>query len=239
MNHLSLKNYADFESMSAAAARLVISRIQQRPEIRIGLSSGNTPTLTYKLIGNYLAKHSELIPRIDVVQLDEWVGLPPEDPSSCQNYLRISVSLPWQLAEDQCQFLNGTHAQRNSQIKILKRQLASKSLDLCILGLGRNGHLALNEPGSDIADTSRIVDLHPESRNHSMLSHSSITVKQGMTIGLQEISEAEELILLVSGQGKKEVFYQFLSKKRVEELPVSLLHGHPNSKCFVDRSSII
>ena len=111
-------------------------------------------------------------------------------------------------------------------------------MDICILGLGKNGHLALNEPGSKLNDPCRIVDLDIPSKTHKMLQNTDQNVLQGITVGIKEILESKELVLLVSGPEKKKAFNKLIDKAPIENFPASAIYQHNNWKCFVDKSSV-
>jgi len=230
--------YSDYQSLSKAVADLVLSRITDSSSLTIGLATGSSPKKAYGLIAKLLEKQTELVRKIEVAQLDEWIGLPVNHSASCHYYLKKYVIQPWNLQRDQYLLLNGIADCPESEIAKLNNHLAESPLDLCILGMGTNGHLALNEPGSGVVDSCRIVELHPSSRLHPMLDSQDIKVTKGMTIGLKELLESREIILIITGKNKREAFNQLLSKDPDSECPATALYLHNNWTCFVDNSAL-
>jgi galactosamine-6-phosphate isomerase len=102
--------------------------------------------------------------------------------------------------------------------------------------LGKNGHLALNEPGSKVIDSCRIVSLASSSTSHPMLNESANTVNQGITIGLKEILESREIFLIIAGEGKKEAYKMLMKRAPVEDCPASAIFEHERTTLFIDES---
>ena len=224
------------EALSRAAADLVLDRMKKKNDLNLGLATGFSPRLTYSYLGEHLKLNPNLRSCLRIVQLDEWLGTLPEDPSSCQYYLKKHVTESWGLEEEQCFLLNGDSLLAPKEIQKLKQHLAGNPLDLCILGLGRNGHLALNEPGTNVSQSSRIVRLHAGSREHSMLSTSKEPITKGLTIGLKEIMNSNEVLLLIAGPGKEKAFDQLMTGSASDKIPASVLLKHPNWQCYTDNS---
>ena len=235
---MKILSYPNYNQLSEAAGNLIVERIDGSVTCLIGLATGFSPKLTYNYVGKQLTREPSLVPKIKGMQLDEWYGLSRENPGSCMHYLNLNVIKPWQLNSDQCLFIDGQHSDQEIQISEMKKSLSHRQMDICILGLGKNGHLAMNEPGSKLDVPCRIVDLDFSSKTHSMLMSVKATVQKSITIGLKEILESKEIILLVTGLGKKEAFQKFLDKKPVEVFPASAIYHHDNWKCFVDESSV-
>ena len=231
------RHFRDYESMSKVCADHIIQRLNSKDQFKIGIATGSSPELLYKLLGNHLNAHPELRSKIEIVQLDEWYGLPKSHPSSCHYYINEMIIRPWQLGPEQCLLLNGDKEQVRQLIK-MHESLEKYPLDLCILGFGKNGHLALNEPGSLPSSTCRVVKLTEDSKSHSMVADIGIEISKGMTIGLDEIMQSKEVILLITGNGKQKAFKKFKKGAAVRHAPASVLHKHKNALFFVDESMI-
>lgn len=214
------------------------SRIANLASIKIGLATGNSPIKAYDLIGARLKEYEDQAKKIEVIQLDEWIGIPSSHKASCHFYLEKKVIEPWNLKADQCRLLNGNAPSPDLEIDKMGKFLADHPMDLCILGLGVNGHLALNEPGSGIMDGCRKVDLASSSQQHQMLDSLGFKVFQGITVGLKEIIESKEIILIVTGANKQNAFNRLISKEPIDLCPASVLHLHNNWSCFLDISAI-
>ena len=231
---MTIHHFPDYKEMSIHAAQLCIDRIQNKQALRIGVPTGSSPKMTYKIIGQYLEQHDPLRSRIEIVQLDEWYGLSSDHSSSCNHAIMKEVIRPWKLSLNQCFLIKGD-VQQKEQLIVMKKLLEERPLDLCILGFGKNGHLALNEPGALANESSRIVNLHNDSRLHEMLPDNN-SITKGITIGMKEIMESKEILLLITGRGKNKSYQSFLQKKL--SIPASHLYQHNNCTCLVDDSSV-
>ena len=112
---------------------------------------------------------------------------------------------------------------------------ANAPIDLCILGLGRNGHLGLNEPAASLKPDVHVAELDEQSQAHSMLQDSGASVTRGMTIGLADILSAKEIMMLITGDGKEEVYQYLLAGEMSTRIPASFLHVHAQVATFVDQ----
>ena len=213
-------------------------KVQQDDTLTLGCATGTSPALSYQLIAKALGNQPGLRGKINVFQLDEWYGLGKADQGSCHSYMEEQIVKPWSLGSGQCFLLNGRAQDQDAQLADMRRQLKMQPLDLCVLGLGKNGHLALNEPGSSVKSECRIVELEPSSKAHQMLKVSENKVHKGITIGLREILESREIWLLITGNDKKVAYDNFLKQPAAHSFPAAALFEHHNWKCFVDSSSI-
>jgi len=239
LNHFIMISYYDaHEILSGAVAAHIIERVEKSPSVHIGFATGYSPIRTYEKIADYLQSSPLLRTKISGFQIDEWLGLGIEDSGSCSYALKRDVITPWQLKTDSCFIIDGNGSNAEKQILAMKNRLNQRPLDICILGIGKNGHLALNEPGSKLTDPCRIVELEGSSQEHNMLSSTSKAINKGITIGIKEILESKEIILIISGEGKQSAYQNFKEKKHIENFPGSALYYHQNWKCFVNRSSV-
>jgi len=235
---MEIFKYPDYNSLSEAAGDHIVERLKSYETCLIGLSTGFSPKLTYFHIAKQLARIHSLVPKVIGFQLDEWYGLSGDNPGSCRHYIAMNVIKPWRLNSNQYFCIDGQHLDHEIQISEMKKCLNRRPMDICILGLGKNGHLALNEPGSKLNDPCRIVDLDIPSKTHKMLQNTDQNVLQGITVGIKEILESKELVLLVSGPEKKKAFNKLIDKAPIENFPASAIYHHNNWKCFVDKSSV-
>ena len=233
-----IHSFPDYPQLSKATGALMVQRIETLDACRIGLSTGFSPTAAYAYIAQQLAQKPFLIPKIQGFQIDEWYGLAADHPGSCRHYLSRHVLEPWALPADQCFLLDGRDPDQEGQILAMKKSLQQRPMDLCILGLGKNGHLALNEPGSTLDAPCRIVELAASSKTHPMLTDAKVPVQKGITIGLKEILESKEIILIITGEGKKDAYQKLQDKAAVEDFPASALYYHDNWTCFVDEAAV-
>lgn len=192
---------------------------------RLCLPTGRTPGPFYDRLA------ADSLRETTVFLLDEF-GLPVGHPARCDSMIKRSLldrvpaqgfERPMTEAED----LDG-ECERYHQL------VSAQPLDLAILGLGRNGHLGLNEPGSTIDSKTRRVDLAPETIEGAKAYGADPPATWGVTLGLAEILGAREIWLLVSGRAKSEVLTAALSGPISSGLPASFLQTHDELTVFAD-----
>ncbi len=203
-----------------------MSRLDRADGLRMVLPTGGTPRPVYR----ELAARSADLSDSEVFILDEFLGLPPGHLARCDTIIdRDLIALldrppPVYALDPDADDLNAEAARYEAAV-------AAKPVDLTMLGIGLNGHLALNEPGSTPDDGARVVDLHPE----TMIAMDSEPVpEQGITLGLANILASEEVWLLVSGTGKAKVLALALEGPIGPDVPASFLREHPNAVVFAD-----
>ena len=203
-----------------------MSRLDRADGLRMVLPTGGTPRPVYR----ELAARSADLSDSEVFILDEFLGLPPGHPARCDTIIdRDLIALldrppPVNALDPDADDLDAEAARYEAAV-------AAKPVDLTMLGIGLNGHIALNEPGSTPDDGARVVDLHPE----TMIAMDSEPVPdQGITLGLADILASEEVWLLVSGTGKAKVLALALEGPIGPDVPASFLRDHPNAVVFAD-----
>jgi len=175
------------------------------------------------------------IPRLDhltVFLLDEFGGLPPGDPGLCASMIRRH--LLDRLGEEPTVHVPATDPPNPEGYEAL---VDDGGLDLAILGLGANGHVGMNEPGSTPDTPTRVVELAPTTSEHAEEYGATETPTWGVTLGLRPLLEAGEVWLLVTGAHKREILNAALHGPIAPEVPASFLRRHPSFKVFADASA--
>jgi len=125
------------------------------------------------------------------------------------------------------------------EFPIIRLKLESQGpIDLCILGLGTNGHLGLNEPGPSLEPYCHKARLSKETLQHQMIASLQQKPVYGLTLGMMELLSSKKIILLITGQKKGQVIERLLTKKISSDLPASLLWLHKDVQCMIDSSCL-
>jgi galactosamine-6-phosphate isomerase len=159
------------------------------------------------------------------------------DPNSCQAYLDQHLIKPLAITTDRYIAFNSeatAPAQECQRIQTLLNQFAP--LDLCVLGLGKNGHLGFNEP-TLFSSHCHVANLSPQTLQHAMALAMHPRPTLGMTLGMADILSARKILLLITGAGKQVTITKFLKRKVSRQLPASFLWLHPQVECLLDKSS--
>jgi glucosamine-6-phosphate deaminase len=194
--------------------------------LRMVLPTGATPRPVYR----ELAARAPDLSNSEVFILDEFLGLPPGHPARCDTMIQQDLIAlldrppPVNALDPDVDDLDAEAARYESLV-------GTSTIDLTLLGLGLNGHIALNEPGSSPGDRARVVDLHPT----TMASmDAEPRPERGVTLGLANILASDEVWLLVSGTAKAEVLARALEGPIGPDVPATYLRTHPNAVVFAD-----
>ena len=125
----------------------------------------------------------------------------------------------------------------DDEVLSIQTQLDKRGpIDLCVLGMGKNGHIAFNEPADFLNARCHLAQLSPKSLAHDMIEGVTDKPRFGFTLGMADILESKMILLLIIGEGKKEVAEAFFTKKISSRLPASFLWLHPNVHCYIDQN---
>ncbi|GAB2600719.1 glucosamine-6-phosphate deaminase [Spirosoma areae] len=213
--------------------------MNQKPNALLCLASGDTPIETYHRFVA-LAKAG----RVDVSQctfvgLDEWVGFGPDDAGSCSYYVFRDLFTPLDLRPEQVYIFNAKASDLTAECAKIDALIDRHGgLDLLLVGMGMNGHIALNEPGTPFTNGCHVVELAESTKTVGQKYFTQeTTLAQGITLGLRHLTEAREVILLVSGAKKASMLRQALTGPITEEVPASILQTHANGQIWVDEGA--
>jgi galactosamine-6-phosphate isomerase len=229
--------FSDHEAMSHAAAQWLASRLRERPTSLLCLAAGSTPTRTYELLVEQTKQTSSLAERCRLLKLDEWGGVPMDDAATCERQLRAVLVDPLQ-ASDRYVGFESDPADRDAECRRIARWLQSNGpIDIAVLGLGINGHIGFNEPAEALQPHSHIASLSPESMQHVMLAQSERRPTFGLTLGMADLLQSREVLMLVSGAAKRGPLRRLLSGQIATVFPASLLATHPRVTLMCDAAS--
>lgn len=232
---LRLEVAPDCEAMSRQAAGLILEELKRKPDLLLCASAGGTPTRTYELLGQQAASQPGLFSQMRVLQIDEWSGLEAGHPATCEQDLRTKLLEPLRIGNDRfVGFKTHATAARNECERIAGWLARNGPIDVCILGLGLNGHVAMNEPGEWLTPHAHVARLTRSSLQHPMLKHSRKKPRCGLTIGMADILSSRQVMLLVSGRHKREAMKCLLKPEVYTRFPASFLWLHPQAVVLCD-----
>jgi galactosamine-6-phosphate isomerase len=228
----------NYDALSQEAASLIIKQLKTNRNALLCAATGSSPTGTYSALKKHFDLSPEMFSGLRVIKLDEWGGLSKNNPSTCESYLREHLTGPLQINEDRyISFQSDSDDPVKECGRIARELKKAGSIDICILGLGMNGHLALNEPGTFLEAGPHVANLSESSLMHPMIGASGEKPSYGLTLGMADIFRSACILLLISGAKKKAVTGAFLNEKISTGLPASFLWLHPNVVCLIDREA--
>ena len=228
----------DYAEMSTRAADLVADQLTKTPKLLLCTATGASPEGLYEMMGTSYRAEPGLFDQLRILKLDEWGGIPENHPVSCEHYLRSRLLEPLKIPEERYLGFRSDPEDPEGECQAIRSSLDQEGpIDLCILGLGQNGHLGLNEPGSQLEPFCHVARLSEHSLEHSMVASLEIKPRYGLTLGMQEILSSRRIVLLVTGGGKKGMVNRLMEQKISTTLTASLLWTHGKVDCFLDRSA--
>lgn len=230
----------NYDEMSREAAQIVSRLIRLKPNCVLGFATGSTPVGLYRELIRLHREEGLDFSKVTTFNLDEYVGLPPEHPQSYHYFMwenlfhHINVDprfvhIPHGMADDIDAFCDW-YEDRIREVG---------GIDLQILGIGANGHIAFNEPCSSLGSRTRIKTLTEETRQDNARFFGSLeeVPKYAITMGVGTIMEAHTLLLLASGSGKADAIAKTVEGPITAMVPASIVQLHRDARVLVDREA--
>lgn len=222
------------------AARLVCEFLAQKPESTLVFPTGNTPLSMYKELVKQFKAGAVNFSHSTLVELDDYYGIPLHDPRNLFSWLQNVFIRQVNFRPEQL-FRFNTEAEDAAAeaARMESIVLAKGGIDLLVLGLGPNGHIGFNEPGSESSGSTRVVNLTHESliSNARYWGGISNVPVQGFTLGLDVLRKAAKTILLVSGSHKAGILKQTVEGPITDLLPATCLREMPNVLILADAAA--
>jgi glucosamine-6-phosphate deaminase len=227
----------DYQALSAFAGDILLRALRAKPDIVLGLPTGRTPEGMYEHIVAECGREYRCFNSAQTFNLDEYVGIPSSHPGSYSTYMRHHLFDHVDIRDDNVHIPDGTA--QNLEAECARYELEIRQaggLDLTFLGLGRNGHIGFNEPGTPFDSRTRVVGLTESTRraNAPEFQHCQVPTR-AITIGIGTILDSKQIVLFASGTEKAEIVWRFASEDPSEALPATALRCHPDVTVIVDR----
>jgi glucosamine-6-phosphate deaminase len=235
-----LQIVADYAEMSRAAAQTVAGTIERDPRIAISVPTGDTPVGMFDELATMVAAGTLSFAETDIFCLDEYVGASPSDANSLTGWLKNAFLDRIDVPASKIHMLPSTADDLEAAAASYEAEIASLGgLELAVIGLGPNGHIAYNEPGSPPDSRTRVISLTPESiAQASGYFHGRSVRTEAMTVGVATILEARHIVLMVSGASKADMLYRTLREAPTPDVPASFLQTAKNPVLVIaDRAS--
>jgi glucosamine-6-phosphate deaminase len=229
------------ESFAETAAGIVAEAIDRAPSLVLGVATGGTPEPVYAALARYRADGLRT-DDVTLVALDEYVGLPPGSPHGYAHYVRTRIAEPLGIASANVHVPDGSARDLPAAADAFERRLADLGgVDLQIVGIGENGHLGFNEPGSSPTSRTRVVELTTDTRRaNSRLFDGDIAAvpTHAITQGIATILSAARILLLARGSTKAPALHAALAQPPGSDVPASWLQRHPAVTVVADTEAM-
>jgi glucosamine-6-phosphate deaminase len=232
----------DYEEMSRFGAELIGGQLRMQPDSVLGLATGGTPLGIYTEL---IRMHHEAgldFSKVTTFNLDEYVGLPPEHEQSYAWFMNEHLFRHINVSERFVHVPNGMHTFDDIPTYCQWYEEAIEragGLDIQLLGIGANGHIAFNEPSSSLGSRTRIKTLSKQTRddNARFFGSEEDVPKYAITMGIGTIMEAREIILAASGEAKAEAIRETIEGPITQMVPASAMQMHRNVILLLDEAA--
>lgn len=223
-----------------AGAR-VAEAIAANPRLVLGVATGSSPLGIYAHVRRQIERNALDVSEITCFALDEYVGLPAQHPQSYHQVIKRTLSDAWGLRDHQVHVPAGeTGEPRQAALDYERAIREAGGVGLQIVGIGGNGHIGFNEPGSSLGSRTRVKTLHPRTRadNARFFGGDMAAVPiHCITQGIGTILDAGRVLMIASGPGKAEAISAMVEGPVSAACPASALQLHPHTEVFVDEDA--
>lgn len=226
------------EEINKIVSKEIIDLVNEKNNCILGLATGSTPEGVYKLLVEAYNNKEVSFKNVKTFNLDEYVGLEETHNQSYRYFMNNHLFNHIDIKLENTHIPSNKDDENNLEIYDQKIKDAG-SIDIQLLGIGSNGHIAFNEPGTSFDSNTHIVTLKESTINDNSRFFNSIdeVPKQAITMGLNSILQAKRIILIAFGKNKQEAIYKMMAFDPSEELPASILQKHPNVTIFCDEEA--
>jgi len=228
--------FDSYDLLSENAAEAIVEQISTKANSVIAMASGETTRLTYELFSRKLLNQKTDYSHVTFIAFDAWVNVPPATEGSCHHFFQQYLAQPLKLARDRFYCFDGMSKDLNNELTRMDQVVSSKGgIDLMIVGIGVNGHIGFNEPGTPFNSHSHVRDLEEQTKIVSQkYFKEAVKVDKGITLGLGHVMEARKVILLANGKKKASIIAKTLTSEISNEVPATILRNHLNSVIMLD-----
>ena len=229
------------DEVGATAAQLIAAQVRAKPDSVLGLATGSSPLPIYAELARQVGAGELSLARCSAFLLDEYVGLPDGHPEGYRAFIERELVAHTDLDSANVYGLDGAATDVEAACAAYEKAIADAGgVDIQILGIGSNGHIAFNEPGSALESRTRRIELTERTRRDNSRFFDGDVDKvptHAVTQGLATIMEARELVLVAMGEGKAEAVRELIHGEPHPEVPATALHYHPKATVVVDEAA--
>jgi len=231
--------FPDYEAMSAAAADVVAQRLEERPSTVLMLPTGVTPLGMYRRLVEMHRSEGLSFAEATFFNLDEYLGLRPDHEASYHVYMKENFYGLIDADPARIFVPDGSAPDPEAECELYEAAIVEAGgIDVCVLGIGRNGHIGFNEPGAPFDSRTRVVQLSESTRKVNAGDFEADRApERAITVGMATIFESREVLLLASDTNKAGAVAAAVEGDASESVPASMLRSHPNASLFLDEDA--
>lgn len=231
---------ASHDAFAGAVAEQVKRQLQARADSVLALPTGQTPIGLYGELARRCREEDISFAEVRTFNLDEFVGLPTDHPASFETYMMEHLFSHVDIDLAKVRIPNGNAPNLEQECRAYEREMAAVGgVDLAIVGIGANGHIAFNEPGTPFDSRTRVIELTASSRaaHAAEFGNADQVPERAITMGIGTILQARRIVLLALGADKAEIVARAIEGPVTRDVPASALQTHPNVLVMLDRDA--
>ncbi len=230
----------DYEDVSDKAAEIMLDVVKSNPKAILGLATGSSPIGLYQRMIKDHKENGTSYDEISTFNLDEYIGLDRNHSQSYYTFMHQNLFDHIDIKKENVNIPSTQGDDMQANCDAYNELLSNHSIDLQLLGIGSNGHLAFNEPGTPVDSVTQVVDLVESTikDNARFFDYDMSKVPtQSITMGIKNIMDAKKILLVASGKNKAEAIYETVNGEVSTDCPASILQKHPDVTIVVDEEA--
>ena len=229
----------DYETISHLIADEFVSAIKKKPNAVLGLATGTSPLLVYQNLIKAYENNEISFKDCVTFNLDEYVGLSGDHPQSYRYFMNHNLFDHIDIDKSKTNVLLGVGDYVSFMKEYDKKIEEAGGIDIQILGIGSDGHIAFNEPGTPFDSLTHETELTEQTikDNSRLFNDISEVPTRAVTMGLKSIMNARKIVLIATGKNKAKAVYGLLKGPITEDMPCSILQKHPDVTVYVDEDA--
>jgi glucosamine-6-phosphate deaminase len=233
------ENMGEFNKV---AADIVSRQIKNKPDSVLGLATGSTPLGLYAMLIDMYKKGELDFSRVKTFNLDEYRGLPKDHPQSYYHFMYENLFNKINIKDENVNLLNGNRDESYRECADYEEKIkAAGGIDLQVLGIGHNGHIGFNEPGTPFDSVTDLIDLSERTieANSRFFDSPDQVPRQALSMGIKTIMQSRNIVLLISGNSKARIAAKALNGPITQNVPASVLQLHPFVTVVLDKEAAV
>lgn len=230
----------DYEEASQKACEIMLDVVKKNPHANLGLATGSTPIRLYELMREDHKKNGTSYKNIKTFNLDEYFGLEQSHPQSYHYFMCHNLFNGLDIQMENVHVPKGK-GNIDEECKAYNTLLEENPIDIQLLGIGSNGHIGFNEPGTSFDSVTHKVQLKESTiqDNARLFFNGKIeeVPTQAVSMGIANIMKAKKVLLIACGENKAKAIHGMVDEKPTTELPASALQNHPDCTVIVDEAA--
>jgi len=229
----------DYQELSQYASKIIIDLIKEKPNATLGLATGSSPLGLYENLIESYKKGEISFKDVKTFNLDEYIGLPKTHKESYYSFMHRNLFDHTDIRKENINLPNTEGEDIEKEVKRYNDSFNQASIDLQLLGIGSNGHIGFNEPGTPFDKETSVTKLAENTREDNKRFFNSMdeVPEYAITIGIKNILQAKKILLIANGKNKADAINKLINGEVTEDFPASALKNHPDVTIVIDEEA--